>query len=58
MTTPHGAGASGPVYRMRAYDTDLSRTVYWDATDIDTADDAYPGNKLALVNTVVSAAVC
>jgi len=52
---PEGGGA---VYRMRAYDTDLSRTVYWDAVDIATADTEYTGNSLALTNIVVSAAVC
>ena len=50
--------AGGPVFRMRAFDTDLSRTVYWDADDIDTADSKYPGNSLALTNIVVSVVVC
>jgi len=58
VSTPHGSALGGPVYRMRAYDTDLSRTVYWDAVDIATADTEYTGNPLALTNIVVSAAVC
>jgi len=58
LTTPHGAGASGAVYRMRAYDTDLSRTVYWDAVDIALADAEYSGNPLALTNIVVSVTIC
>jgi hypothetical protein len=58
IATPHGSAAGGPVYRMRAYDTDLSRTVYWDAPNIDTAEDEYSGNPLALTNIVVSNTVC
>lgn len=44
----------GVVYRMRGYDTDLLRTVYWDALEVDTAIAEYPGNSAALTNVVVS----
>lgn len=48
----------GAVYRMRGYDSDLGRTVYWDAIEIDTALAEYPGNSGALSNVVVSVTVC
>jgi len=48
----------GALYRMRGYDSDLSRMVYWDAIEIDTALAEYPGNSLALSNVVVSIVIC
>jgi hypothetical protein len=58
IATPHGSALGGPVYRMRAYDTDLARVVYWNAVNIDLADTEYTGNPLALTNIVVSVAIC
>lgn len=38
------AGADGvQVYRMRAFDTTLARTVYWNAPKVDAAGDFYTG---------------
>jgi hypothetical protein len=44
---------SGPTYRMRATDTDLSAVVYWNATSLDDTGAQYTGNSAALTNIVV-----
>ena len=44
---------SGVTYRMRAYDTDLSKQVFWNATSIDDTGAQYSGNSGALTNIVV-----
>jgi hypothetical protein len=49
------AGAGGAVeYKMRGYDSDLSRIVYWLSLTIDTAGADYSGNSAALSDVVVA----
>lgn len=45
------AGAGGPTYRMRGYDTTEARYVYWSSSNIDSgaADYAGPGPVLDIV---------
>jgi hypothetical protein len=53
-----GALGDSVTYRMRAYDTDLSRHVFWGGTSIDDTGDQYAGNSGALTNIVVQNVVC
>lgn len=49
------------IYRMRSYDSGLSRVVYWSALSIDTAETEYIDEAIGpgpLVGTVVSNVIC
>jgi hypothetical protein len=48
-----GGGGGGVTYRMRGYDGDLSRYVYWPSSSVDTAGADYSGNSGALTDVVV-----
>jgi hypothetical protein len=48
-----GGGGGGVTYRMRGYDGDLSRYVYWNSSSVDSAGADYPGNSGALTDVVV-----
>jgi len=50
-------GASGPVFRMRAFDSSLDRTVYWYSLVIDSDGTDYPGAG-PLTDIVISVVVC
>lgn len=53
-----GAAGGSVIYRMRAYDTGLSRTVYWSASLVDTLGTEYPGTPGDLTNIVLSNIIC
>jgi hypothetical protein len=48
-----GGGGGGVTYRMRGYDGDLSRYVYWPSNSVDSAGVDYTGNSGALTDIVV-----
>lgn len=43
----------GVTYRMRGYDSDLSRYVYWQSSNVDASGVDYSGNSGALTDVVV-----
>ena len=48
-----GPSSGGVTYRMRGYDGDLSRYVYWASSSVDSAGVDYGGNSGALTDVVV-----
>jgi hypothetical protein len=50
---PIGGGGGGVTYRMRGYDGDLSRYVYWPSSSVDTVGADYAGNSGALTDVIV-----
>jgi hypothetical protein len=49
VSVPKIAGAAPVFYRLRAYDTTLATTVYWNSTALDTSEYTGPGPLTNLV---------